>query len=88
MASVSYPDIPLTVTVARADAYYTHPLGTKCEFSILLFLRVLAMAQSLTQTEDWDSPYTFFQNVYQVKDENGNFQRNITGSIGTFLGVW
>lgn len=39
-------------------------------------------------TKYWDSPYSFFNNVYQVKDENGNFQRNITGSIGTFLGIW
>jgi len=37
---------------------------------------------------DWDNPYSFFNPVYQVKDENGNLQRTITGTIGIFLGMW
>jgi hypothetical protein len=45
--------------------------------------------QKLTAvSEDWDSPYSFFNSVYQVKDSAGNVQREITGGTGRFLGVW
>ncbi|KAI9046855.1 hypothetical protein LZ554_008934 [Drepanopeziza brunnea f. sp. 'monogermtubi'] len=36
----------------------------------------------------WDSPYSFFNPVYQVKDVDGNIQRVIQGTIGTFLAMW
>ncbi|TVY90714.1 Arginine permease [Lachnellula willkommii] len=36
----------------------------------------------------WNSPYSFFNHAYKVKDEDGNLQRTITGGVGTFLGVW
>ncbi|TAQ89173.1 hypothetical protein B7494_g2498 [Chlorociboria aeruginascens] len=36
----------------------------------------------------WDSPYSFFNHVFAVKDEDGNFQRNLRGTLGTFLGMW
>ncbi|RDW92329.1 proline-specific permease [Coleophoma crateriformis] len=39
-------------------------------------------------TKYWDSPYSFFTEVYHVKNSNGDLQRNINGAIGTFLGVW
>ncbi|TVY35186.1 Arginine permease [Lachnellula subtilissima] len=39
-------------------------------------------------TSNWNSPYTFFNHAYRVKDEDGNLQRTITGGVGTFLGVW
>ncbi|KAH6684577.1 proline-specific permease [Halenospora varia] len=38
--------------------------------------------------KNWNSPYHFFNKQYQVKDSDGNLQRTITGSIGTFLGIW
>jgi amino acid transporter len=38
--------------------------------------------------QDWDSPYSFFNPVYNVKAEDGNVQRVITGGVGAFLGVW
>lgn len=37
---------------------------------------------------DWNSPFSFFNHAYKVKDEDGNLQRTITGGVGTFLGVW
>lgn len=37
---------------------------------------------------DWDSPYSFFNPTYHVKDEDGNLQRDIQGTIGTFLAMW
>ncbi|KAK0105446.1 hypothetical protein ONS96_004833 [Cadophora gregata f. sp. sojae] len=36
----------------------------------------------------WDSPYSFFNPTYHVKDEDGNLQRDIQGAIGTFLAMW
>ncbi|KAH8682931.1 proline-specific permease [Tricladium varicosporioides] len=39
-------------------------------------------------TKYWNSPYHFFNTQYAVKDSNGNLQRTITGSVGTFLGIW
>ncbi|KAL3422348.1 amino acid permease [Phlyctema vagabunda] len=36
----------------------------------------------------WDSPYSFFNPVYQVKGRDGDLQKVFKGSIGTFLGVW
>ncbi|TVY55430.1 Arginine permease CAN1 [Lachnellula cervina] len=36
----------------------------------------------------WNSPFSFFNHAYKVKDEDGNLQRTITGGVGTFLGVW
>ncbi|KAK2748080.1 hypothetical protein FQN55_004631 [Onygenales sp. PD_40] len=39
-------------------------------------------------TRYWDSPYSFFAPHYTVRDDNGDAQRLVKGSIGTFLGVW
>ncbi|KAJ2965274.1 hypothetical protein NQ176_g10693 [Zarea fungicola] len=39
-------------------------------------------------TKYWDRPWGFFNDVYTVKDDNGNIQEKITGSIGSLLGVW
>ncbi|KAE9365145.1 putative proline-specific permease [Stipitochalara longipes BDJ] len=36
----------------------------------------------------WNDPYSFFNPVYSVSDENGNLQRTITGTAGVFLGMW
>ncbi|KAL5324908.1 hypothetical protein ACEPPN_006027 [Leptodophora sp. 'Broadleaf-Isolate-01'] len=36
----------------------------------------------------WDSPYSFFNPTYHVKDEDGNLQRDIKGTLGTFLAMW
>ncbi|KAH7311903.1 proline-specific permease [Rhexocercosporidium sp. MPI-PUGE-AT-0058] len=36
----------------------------------------------------WDSPYSFFNPTYHIKDEDGHLQRDITGTIGTFLAMW
>ncbi|PMD57773.1 amino acid transporter-like protein [Hyaloscypha bicolor E] len=36
----------------------------------------------------WNDPYSFFNPVYSVTDENGNLQRTIAGTAGIFLGVW
>ncbi|KAF4636463.1 hypothetical protein G7Y89_g1615 [Cudoniella acicularis] len=40
------------------------------------------------RAKNWNSPYSFFNTNYNVKDENGNLQRTITGGVGSFLGVW
>ncbi len=37
---------------------------------------------------DWDHPYGFFNNKYVVKSEAGEVLKEITGSVGTLLGVW
>ena len=37
---------------------------------------------------DWNEPYSFFNPVYQVKNEDGNLQRTIEGTAGMFLGMW
>lgn len=39
-------------------------------------------------TPDWDSPYSFFNHVFHVKSENDDFERDITGKTGAFLGMW
>ncbi|KUJ09209.1 proline-specific permease [Mollisia scopiformis] len=39
-------------------------------------------------TKYWNQPYQFFNNDYVVSDEDGNFQRNIMGTLGTFFGMW
>jgi len=39
-------------------------------------------------TKYWNSPWSFFNPNYQVRDEDGKLQRVITGSAGTLLGVW
>ncbi|KAH8591067.1 proline-specific permease [Bisporella sp. PMI_857] len=39
-------------------------------------------------TKYWNAPYGFFRNSFQVKNEDGEVQRLITGGVGTFLGVW
>ncbi|KAL1953034.1 hypothetical protein VTO42DRAFT_3743 [Malbranchea cinnamomea] len=39
-------------------------------------------------TKYWDSPYSFFAPVYNVKGRDGEIQRQIEGSVGTLLGVW
>ncbi|KAH8586175.1 proline-specific permease [Bisporella sp. PMI_857] len=39
-------------------------------------------------TRYWDRPYSLFNNIYQVKGDDGVVQRSITGSAGTFLGLW
>lgn len=36
----------------------------------------------------WNNPYSFFNPVYSVTDENGNIQRTIAGAAGIFLGMW
>ena len=37
---------------------------------------------------DWDSPYSFFSKTYAVKNESGDAERTIAGSVGAFLGIW
>ena len=37
---------------------------------------------------DWDNPYGFFASNYTVKDSAGNIVKEITGSVGTLLGIW
>lgn len=37
---------------------------------------------------DWNKPYRFFNNDYKVKDESGTFQKDVIGTLGTFLGMW
>jgi hypothetical protein len=45
--------------------------------------------QALTRGDiDWDQPYTFFNHVYSVTDENSNVQRDIGGTVGAFLNMW
>ncbi|KAK3384730.1 amino acid transporter [Podospora didyma] len=39
-------------------------------------------------TRYWNAPYSFFNPVYHVKDEDLQIRRTITGSVGTLLGVW
>ncbi|KAH8812741.1 proline-specific permease [Xylogone sp. PMI_703] len=39
-------------------------------------------------TKYWNDPYSFFNPTYSVKDESGNIQRQIHGSVGTFLNMW
>lgn len=42
-------------------------------------------AHKLTKASDWNKPYTFFNSVYKIDDGTGN---EITGPLGTLLGVW
>lgn len=37
---------------------------------------------------DWQNPFGFFNNYYNVRDEEQHLQRTIYGSLGTFLGMW
>ncbi|GFF64740.1 hypothetical protein CNMCM6069_005571 [Aspergillus lentulus] len=39
-------------------------------------------------TKYWDSPYSFFNSDYHVKDEYGNLHRTISGGTGRLVGVW
>ncbi|KAK0669781.1 hypothetical protein QBC41DRAFT_249353 [Cercophora samala] len=39
-------------------------------------------------TRYWNSPYSFFNLVYDAKDENLHSKHSIEGSLGTLLGVW
>ncbi|KAK4237233.1 hypothetical protein C8A03DRAFT_16205 [Achaetomium macrosporum] len=39
-------------------------------------------------TRFWNSPYSFFNTAYAVKEENLETQHVITGSLGTLLGIW
>jgi amino acid transporter len=48
-------------------------------------LPLIHLADSIA---DWNDPYSFFNSVYAVTDENGNLQRTISGTIGTFLNMW
>jgi len=50
--------------------------------------RANAYYDQVIGAKNWDSPFSFFNHAYQVKDEDGNLQRTITGGVGTFLGVW
>ena len=75
----------LTLTfsqTARANAYYDEVIGSKSRRHYHFSTR------KLIGIADWNSPFTFFNHVYHVKDEEGNLERTITGGIGTFLGVW
>ncbi|KAM7191108.1 hypothetical protein V8F20_009426 [Naviculisporaceae sp. PSN 640] len=47
-----------------------------------------AYYQESLGTRYWNSPYSFFNPYYNVKDSDGNLQRTILGSTGTLLGVW
>jgi hypothetical protein len=49
---------------------------------------LLSSVLSLTNAVDWNDPYSFFNPVYSVEDENGNLQRTIAGTAGVFLGMW
>lgn len=40
------------------------------------------------RTKDWEDPYSFFNDYYNVRDEAKNLQRTIYGKTGTFLGMW
>jgi amino acid transporter len=37
---------------------------------------------------DWNSPYSFFNSDYHVKDEYGNLYQTISGGTGRLVGVW
>lgn len=37
---------------------------------------------------DWNTPYRFFKQGYQFVNQQGEEQDEITGSLGTLLGVW
>ncbi|KAK4641949.1 hypothetical protein QC761_0079460 [Podospora bellae-mahoneyi] len=39
-------------------------------------------------TRYWNHPYSFFNLVYNAKDENLKVEHSIEGSLGTLLGVW
>jgi yeast amino acid transporter len=39
-------------------------------------------------TKYWNLPWSFFSSEYKVTGDDGTLQRTITGSTGTFLGVW
>jgi len=42
----------------------------------------------IAPSTDWNAPYSFFNHVFAVTDEEGNFQRDIKGAMGSFVGVW
>jgi hypothetical protein len=46
------------------------------------------ISQKLTTFEDWNSPYSFFNNVYNARNDNLEITHTFTGSLGTLLGVW
>jgi amino acid transporter len=71
---------------ARSNAYYTQSLGSKCKFNLIFVF--LNYHSALMSRADWDNPYSFFNPVYSVADENGNIQRTIAGTAGVFLGMW
>ncbi|KAF7158163.1 hypothetical protein CNMCM5623_002829 [Aspergillus felis] len=73
----------LNVMNPRSNAYYSQPLGTKCKNP---FKRRENEANSLIL--DWNSPYSFFNSNYHVKDEYGNLDKTISGGTGRFVGVW
>ncbi|KAM0100307.1 hypothetical protein ACP6JE_005128 [Aspergillus fumigatus] len=39
-------------------------------------------------TKYWNSPYSFFNSDYRVKDEYGNLHQTISGGTGRLVGVW
>lgn len=42
----------------------------------------------LTLPPVWNSPYSFFNSVYNAKDEDLNIVHTISGSLGTLIGLW
>lgn len=74
-----------TNNIARSNAYYSTSVGTKCTCTLLF---ENSQKSELNLRLDWNSPYGFFNSAHEVKDEYGNLDQTITGSVGRFLGVW
>ncbi|KAH8673457.1 proline-specific permease [Xylariales sp. PMI_506] len=60
---------------------------------LMLILNTMQPLPSAYYTEPvgtryWNAPYGFFNTKYNVKNEDGDLQRVITGSVGTLIGVW
>lgn len=70
--------------IARSNAYYDTPIGTKCSY--ILTPCVISGADFFLP--DWSSPFGFFNDYYNVRDESQTLQRTIQGSVGTFIGMW
>jgi amino acid transporter len=49
---------------------------------------VTSSLPTLTPWPDWDQPYSFFTQSYHVGGQPGGDESDITGSVGTLLGVW
>ncbi|KAK4136244.1 proline-specific permease [Trichocladium antarcticum] len=63
---------------------------------LIIFMFILSIIQprgnayytETLGTRYWNSPYSFFNPIYNAKDDNLEIKQTIVGSVGTLLGVW